>query len=120
MAKRTRPLTEEVPTVEETPTLEEIKEEFENLEENFETLEKASEELLNQAEESEVTEDEAESDDEKAELETSKTVPQYFIDLGLKYCPKCCERLFIDADNKPFCNDNLPTINCPYLRGEIV
>lgn len=113
MAKRTRPLTEEVPTVEETPTLEEIKEEFENLEETFETLEKASEELLNQVEEPEVS-------DEETELETSKTVPQYFIDLGLKYCPKCCERLFIDADNKPFCNDNLPTINCPYLRGEIV
>jgi hypothetical protein len=113
MAKRTRPLTEESSNVEETTTLEEIKEEFENLEEDFQTLEKASKELLNQVEDSEVTEDET-------QVETSKTVPQYFIDLGLKYCPKCCERLFLDVDNKPFCNDNLPTINCPYLRGEIV
>lgn len=114
MAKRTKPLITEANSSEETPTLEEIKEDFEELQENFEELEKDSEELLNQVEEGGVIKS------EECSLKPQKTVPQYFIDLGLKYCPKCCERLFIDADNKPFCNDNLPLIECPYLRGEIV
>jgi hypothetical protein len=42
-------------------------------------------------------------------------IPPWFIELNLKYCKKCLDRVFVDANGDRFCNINLDPNKCPYL-----